>query len=128
MINLIIALMIQTQFVWQQHYVLKHHYQLQNQDRLSCEQKQWKCHNCSNNNYSKIVNNHQQNKINICLLCGISQLQSIVLKLRKSDTFAMIMDHGDADQEAKIDVGSHDDIDGAIDIIRIRWMDQILDK
>ena len=49
--------------------------------------KQWTCYNCSNHNYSKIINNHQQTNFSICSLCGLSQTQSIISRLKKGDQF-----------------------------------------
>ena len=69
-----------------------------NSNRLSLEMKQWICGNCSNHNFCKFIGNKQENKLSICTLCGIEQNQSIILRLRKHDTFIMIKrKDGDSD-------------------------------
>eukprot|EP01084_Bolivina_argentea_P285501 489613_1 len=54
------------------------------------KQKQWVCQNCTNNNFNKYIGGTMNSNISHCSLCGIKEIDSIIIKTRNYDTFAMV--------------------------------------
>eukprot|EP01084_Bolivina_argentea_P160844 280063_1 len=72
----------------------------------------WKCSNCSNCNFNNYINKKMNYDLQVCSLCGIKQIDSIVLKLRDHDTYIMVNDVKNI--HTKDDEQKHDEIDKTI--------------
>eukprot|EP01084_Bolivina_argentea_P257015 432915_1 len=79
--------------------------------------RDWTCSNCGNYNFCKFINGKMNYNVSDCNLCGISQIDSVVLKLRNLDSFLMFHDSDivtkDHDDDKNNDV-KEDDIDELI--------------
>eukprot|EP01084_Bolivina_argentea_P117471 208622_1 len=51
------------------------------------ERQHWACNNCSNFNFNSYIAGSLNCDLSVCILCGIQQTQSIILKLRNTNTF-----------------------------------------
>eukprot|EP01084_Bolivina_argentea_P043150 79510_1 len=51
---------------------------------------EWICANCGNCNFSQYIGGILNNKVINCTLCGITEIDSIILKLRNRETFIMV--------------------------------------
>eukprot|EP01083_Nonionella_stella_P012180 34559_1 len=69
----------------------------------------WVCYNCGNYNLNQYINGAMNEDLHACVLCGITQIDSIVLKIRNHDSFVMVNHIDDEDDDAQ-----RDDIDEAI--------------
>eukprot|EP01084_Bolivina_argentea_P215747 366360_1 len=52
----------------------------------------WICHNCGNDNFCQVVSGKFILNLENCRLCGITQVDSIMMKIRKHETFLMVND------------------------------------
>eukprot|EP01084_Bolivina_argentea_P208637 355637_1 len=68
----------------------------------------WICNNCGNHNFKYYIDGKINTDLNQCKLCGITLIDSIILKLKGSDTYVMVNEK-DQDDE-KVDA-SQDKID-----------------
>ena len=67
----------------------------------------WVCSSCGNYNFAKCIDSKMQNKVPVCNLCGLQQIDSIILQLKGCNTYNMRL-HGDEydienKEEPKID-------------------------
>eukprot|EP01083_Nonionella_stella_P102518 291682_1 len=76
----------------------------------------WICNKCSNCNINAVINGILTTNVTICTLCGMSQRDQIVLKLRNQDTYMMVNDVN-KDQNRKKNA-----MDGDIDALIERVM------
>eukprot|EP01084_Bolivina_argentea_P218987 371504_1 len=74
------------------------------------EWNQWICQNCSNHNFNRYIGSKLCYDLSICSLCGIQQIDSVVIKLKNYDTFTMVNDDNINDNDEK----KRDDIDDLI--------------
>eukprot|EP01084_Bolivina_argentea_P076417 138492_1 len=75
---------------------------------LMVERQHWICNNCSNCNVSNYISSRINKDFSICILCGISQRDSVVLQLRNAPTFVMAttVDDDDDKKEAFDDIAN----------------------
>eukprot|EP01084_Bolivina_argentea_P130100 229697_1 len=86
--------------------------------------RDWSCNNCGNYNFSQYINGKMNHKLSICTLCGISRIDSIVLKIRNHDTFIMVNDVNESQGNNTQDNEQHDDIEKLIqDVINSHKID-----
>eukprot|EP01083_Nonionella_stella_P012267 34798_1 len=52
--------------------------------------RDWICSNCGNYNFSKYVDGKINHNLKWCTLCGITQVDSVTMKIRNEDTFIMV--------------------------------------
>eukprot|EP01083_Nonionella_stella_P286660 975609_1 len=76
---------------------------------LILELQHWICNNCGNCNINMMIDSKHTKRITICVLCGLSQKQQIILKLKHQDTYMAVNDVNQADS-----VDDLDDIDAMI--------------
>eukprot|EP01084_Bolivina_argentea_P296715 511058_1 len=69
----------------------------------------WICSNCGNYNFQKYINGKMNNDLEYCSLCGITEIESVTLKIRDYDTFIMVkkkkkkqIESTDTDTDTKI--------------------------
>eukprot|EP01084_Bolivina_argentea_P200792 343312_1 len=76
----------------------------------------WKCFNCYNVNIPHSTYIEKTNDIKICIVCGVSQRDSIIMTLRNQQTFTMINDNiqVEYDEKTKAEI---DEIDKLINIV-----------
>eukprot|EP01084_Bolivina_argentea_P320146 555449_1 len=80
-------------------------------NHLLLDTHDWSCTNCGNYNFRQWINGKMNDNLSICSLCGISQVDSIILKIRNHDTFVMVnIDDNDSSCHEK-DQKTNDDID-----------------
>eukprot|EP01084_Bolivina_argentea_P071286 129629_1 len=51
--------------------------------------KDWLCSNCSNYNFHNYIGGEINTDLSLCLLCGVQQIDCIIMKLKDADTFVM---------------------------------------
>eukprot|EP01084_Bolivina_argentea_P152844 266535_1 len=61
------------------------------------KQYDWTCNYCGNYNYCCYISNKKEYNLSKCILCGITQIESVILKLKNHDTFIMIHNQHDDD-------------------------------
>eukprot|EP01083_Nonionella_stella_P123384 371757_1 len=71
--------------------------------------RDWICSNCGNYNFSKYIEGKINHYLKWCTLCGITQADSITMKIRNEDTFIMV--HNDDNNH----VNQHTDTDDEYD-------------
>eukprot|EP01084_Bolivina_argentea_P034118 63138_1 len=49
--------------------------------------REWVCSKCGNYNFCQHINDKMNHNLEVCQLCGLTQLDSIILKIRGDDTF-----------------------------------------
>eukprot|EP01083_Nonionella_stella_P084969 235298_1 len=52
----------------------------------------WVCNNCGNCNVNSYVNSSFTTNVPVCILCGMSQIDQIILKLRHHECYTMVND------------------------------------
>eukprot|EP01084_Bolivina_argentea_P267617 454333_1 len=50
----------------------------------------WICSDCGNHNFGKCINYKMNYDVSICSLCGIQQIDSIILKIKKGNSYLMV--------------------------------------
>eukprot|EP01084_Bolivina_argentea_P218985 371501_1 len=75
--------------------------------------KSWVCCNCSNFNFCKYMESKFNEQLSICSLCGIEQIESIILNIKRFDTFVMVNDTSKYSKHVLIDEKT-DEIDKLI--------------
>eukprot|EP01084_Bolivina_argentea_P169602 293997_1 len=85
------------------------------------EQLQWRCFNCTNFNFHNVIGSKQNMDLSICSLCGVKQIDSITIKLKSNETFAVVNDNDIDDnteyqQDNKQD-NKQDDIDAVVQVL-----------
>eukprot|EP01084_Bolivina_argentea_P114242 203433_1 len=86
-------------------------------------QQSWICCNCSNYNFNYYIAGKVNSDLKLCSLCGITQRDSIIMKLRKHDTYAMVNDKENSkakklDENTDVkDDGKEDDISSMIETV-----------
>eukprot|EP01084_Bolivina_argentea_P094409 169717_1 len=71
----------------------------------------WTCHNCGNYNFNYYVGGQINTDLSTCSLCGMQQIDTIILNLKHQDTFLMV---NDDDNNEKSDEQKRDAIDSMI--------------
>eukprot|EP01084_Bolivina_argentea_P201696 344729_1 len=72
------------------------HNKAKKQQNVSLDQPQdWTCHNCGNYNFNYCVGGQTNTDLSCCSLCGMQQIDSIILNLKNQDTFLMVNDTND---------------------------------
>eukprot|EP01084_Bolivina_argentea_P276242 471328_1 len=84
----------------------------------------WTCSNCANYNFVKCIAGAMKYDISICISCGISRIQSIILKLRNHDTFTMVQIN---DSQSNKDTNSDTKDDSKQDVIKQAIKQDIFD-
>eukprot|EP01083_Nonionella_stella_P238569 835889_1 len=74
-------------------------------DDLCMQLQQWICNNCGNCNITSVIDSALTTKIDVCILCGVTEREQIILKLKNNDTYVMVHDMN------RSVVGSRDDED-----------------
>eukprot|EP01084_Bolivina_argentea_P285628 489850_1 len=59
-------------------------------DTLNQRANDWRCSNCTNYNFYKLIGKKVSGDLSICCLCGIQQTDSVILKVKGCDTFQMV--------------------------------------
>eukprot|EP01084_Bolivina_argentea_P082711 149758_1 len=92
------------------------------------EQQSWNCYNCGNYNFPKLVDRKLKSNLKVCDLCGITQRDAIVLKLKSGDTYTMLQHDNIKPKENELYEG--DEIDLLIKTVQQRgnFTLQCLDK
>eukprot|EP01084_Bolivina_argentea_P121784 215836_1 len=76
----------------------------------------WSCGKCGNYNFCQHINNIKNEKLDICSLCGIKQIESIISRLKNEDTVIGVNEiTGSNGMDDRKDDDSKDDI---IDLIQ----------
>eukprot|EP01083_Nonionella_stella_P185906 679268_1 len=75
----------------------------------------WTCSNCSNHNFVCLVGSVMCNELRVCTLCGIQQIESVILLLRGSDTYVLV--NSVVDDNANDCATEQDDIDQLIESV-----------
>eukprot|EP01083_Nonionella_stella_P277429 943124_1 len=57
---------------------------------LILQLQHWICNNCGNCNMNTYINSKFTIKVHVCTLCGMDQLDQIILKLRNHDSYIMV--------------------------------------
>eukprot|EP01084_Bolivina_argentea_P134999 237961_1 len=73
----------------------------------------WVCSNCSNYNFNNFIGKKMNTNLSVCTLCGIPQIDVVVMKLRNRDVFGMVSDTID-EKNNNVDEKNTDDIDTMI--------------
>eukprot|EP01083_Nonionella_stella_P150521 479624_1 len=81
---------------------------------LILELQHWMCNNCGNCNVNMMIDSKQTTRITICILCGLSQQQQIVLKLKNQDTYMMVNSMNSVEAEDPEEMKESDEIDAMI--------------
>eukprot|EP01083_Nonionella_stella_P039680 107915_1 len=84
----------------------------------------WVCNNCGNCNINMMIDQAHTKQITICILCGLSQKQQIILKLKHHNMYMMVNTMNASHQH---DVNDHKEIDPLDDIDQM-INDEILSK
>eukprot|EP01083_Nonionella_stella_P205315 747771_1 len=85
-------------------------------DPMCLKLQHWICNKCSNCNINAVISGILTTNVTICTLCGMSQRDQIVLKLRNCDTYMMVNDvHKDQNRKKNA-------MDGDIDALIERVM------
>ena len=79
---------------------------IQDDDLFNQAMISWKCNNCSNNNYPQYIGgrlDYKQYNVANCKLCGITQISSILIKLKNYQSFISInsVDNNTIDNQNK---------------------------
>eukprot|EP01083_Nonionella_stella_P081277 223785_1 len=79
---------------------------------LILELQHWVCNNCGNCNANMMIDSKYTTRITTCVLCGLSQKEQIILKLKHHDTYMQVneVNHTDFVDESK----EMDAIDGML--------------
>eukprot|EP01083_Nonionella_stella_P019694 54691_1 len=64
----------------------------------------WKCRNCGNYNFSRYIEGKMSEDVSDCSLCGIRQIESIVMQIKNEPTFLMVNDIIEQSEEKSKDV------------------------
>eukprot|EP01083_Nonionella_stella_P069112 184071_1 len=67
------------------------------------EPRDWICSHCGNYNFSKYINGNMNHRLEWCTLCGVSQIESITMKIRNEDTFIMVNSANESRQNTDTD-------------------------
>eukprot|EP01083_Nonionella_stella_P082898 228975_1 len=59
-------------------------------NELVIKLQHWICNNCGNCNVNTYINGKFTTSVTVCILCGMDQIDQIVLKLRKHDSYLMV--------------------------------------
>eukprot|EP01083_Nonionella_stella_P159398 519923_1 len=79
------------------------------------ELQHWVCNNCGNRNVNHMIDSKYTTSIKVCKLCGLSQKQQIILKLKHQDSYmSMINDVKQPDSAHESHDMHMDDIDSII--------------
>eukprot|EP01084_Bolivina_argentea_P226287 382247_1 len=76
------------------------------------KQYPWMCNNCGNHNFNNYISRHMNHDLSQCILCGITQIDSVILKLKNHNTFIMVNNVADTKQAHNTNVD--DEIDALI--------------
>eukprot|EP01083_Nonionella_stella_P069118 184085_1 len=101
-----------SQFIQQVYTFIAHCFVWDDEENLLMgKAMDWTCNNCGNYNLSQYIDGTMNEDLSICMLCGISQIDSIVLKIRNHDSFVMVNNVDIYDDKDGIE---RDDIDELI--------------
>eukprot|EP01084_Bolivina_argentea_P294497 506720_1 len=92
-------------------------------DLLCDKPRDWICTSCGNYNFHKFIDGKINYDVSICILCGISQIGSIIAKIRNLDSFLM-NDSVEYDDKKK-DNEDDNNIDAYNDLLNIAAAKQI---
>eukprot|EP01084_Bolivina_argentea_P302547 522238_1 len=100
-----------------------------NYDDLELNNSQdWVCCNCGNDNFSQWINNQLNKNLTMCCLCGISQIDAIVLKIRNQDVNDIEDDIKEKDNEKKGDVYAYETIQKVINVKSAKHVQTFLNE